>query len=82
METDMINGFTQATLSLSHNSVYNLMATDSNQTFSAHLHITNHGTSGLCYTKSCNIGYSGEFKEKKTFFKLLNHIGVRIQILT
>ena len=67
METDVINGFTQTTLSLSQNSVYNLMATDSNQTFSAHLHITNHGVRTIRRTKTCNIGYSGEFIYSRTY---------------
>ena len=61
MDTDMINGFTQTALSLSQNSVYNLVATDLNQKFSAHLHITNHGVRVRRYTRTCNIGYIGEF---------------------
>ena len=57
VETDMINGYSQTTLSLSHNSVYNLVASE---TFSAHLHITSHGVMKSYYTKTCNIGYYGK----------------------
>ena len=42
METDMINGLTQTTISLSQDTVYNLLATNPNQSFSAHLHTTRH----------------------------------------
>ena len=57
----MINRFSQTTLSLSQNTVYNLVATDSNQSFSAHLHTTNHGVTKDYDTKSCNVGYNGTF---------------------
>ena len=61
METDMINRFTQTTISLSQDTVYNLLATNPNQSFSAHLHTTNHGVNKEYYTKACNIGYDGNY---------------------
>ena len=60
MGTDQINGFSHTTLSLSHDTAYNLLAVDSNQRFSAHLHTTNHGVEKNYYTKATSIGYNGK----------------------
>ena len=61
MEKDMLKGYTQTTLTLSQNTVYNLITTDNNHSFSAHLYTTNHGTNKYHYMKACNIGYAGKY---------------------
>ena len=67
METDRIIGYTHATLALSQDTAYNLITTDPNQSFSAHLHTTNHGVQKYYYTKACNIGYNGKFNFKTMY---------------
>ena len=65
MGTDQINGFSHTTLSLSHDTAYNLLAVDSNQSFSAHVHTTNHGVEKNYYTKATSIGYNGKMYVRK-----------------
>ena len=67
METHKINGFIRTTPSLSGNSIYNLIATNLNQSFSCHLHITNHGVEKEYHTKTCNIEYAD-----KTIFVIIS----------